>query len=209
MEIGRMKNLMKGSVNGLLVAVSLVATSANALPTLFFDGEVNYSASTGELLVTSVLTATEDLGSLPTLSGSSLSFSAFFAGAETSSVVSGGAFNSATISVIDGNSNNLLAGDLTDLFMIGRSGRNSGRISGSANATSGLFADMFGAGVLRALEFNLLPGFSADMFDADFTSRIDGSIEGEAVSVPEPGMLALLGMGLALVSLPRRRSKQI
>lgn len=204
-----MKNLMRSSVVGLIAAMSLVATSANALPTLFFDGDVNYSASTGELTVTSVLTATEDIDSLPKLTGSSLSFSAFFAGAEISSIVSGGAFNSATISVIDGNANNLLTGELTDLFMIGRSGRTSGRVSGTASASSGLLADMFGAGVLRALEFNLLPGFSTNMFDADFTSKVDGSIEGEAVAVPEPGILALLGIGLALVSIPKRRSKQI
>ena len=200
---------MKNLIKNLIVAVSFVATSAYAIPTLFFDGKVNYSALTGELSVTSVLTATTEIGSMPELLGSSLSFSAFLSGTDVSnSRISIGLFDTANISITDGDTNNLLMGSFSDLKMLGRNGRSSGRVSGTVNATGGSLADMFGAGILSALEFNLSQTFSANMFGADFTGRVDGRLEGEAVAMPEPNILALLGLGLALISVLRFKSMQ-
>jgi hypothetical protein len=147
---------------------------------------------------------------MPELLGSSLSFSAFLSGTDTSnSRISIGLFDTANISITDGDTNNLLMGSFSDLKMFGRNGRSSGRVSGTVNATGGLLADMFGVGILSALEFNLSPAFSASMFDADFTGRVDGRLEGEVVAVPEPSILALLGLGLALISIPRFKSMQV
>lgn len=207
-----MNKFMKNFVRSLIAASLLVATYANALPTLFFDGDVNYNATTGELSVTTVLTATEDIALLPELSGSSLTFSALFMGAESYPVITGGDFGSATLSVIDGNAVNLLSAELSDLTMLGRNGRTSGRFKGITTATNGSLVSMFGAGKLSALGFNLIPGFSANMFEDDFTSRIDGRIVGEAITVtavPEPGTLALLGIGLAMLGVSKRKSKQL
>ncbi len=174
----------------------------------FLMGSINYSASTGELSVTSVLTATTDIASMPELLGSSLSFSALFTAVETpNAFITRGLFDSAAISVIDGDFNSLLIGELSSLAMLGRNGKSSARLLGLVNATDGSLAAMFGAGDLTALVFNLSPVFSATMFDDDFTGRVDGRIEGEAVAVPEPGILALLGIGVALIGFPKLRFK--
>jgi hypothetical protein len=176
---------------------------------LFFDGDVTYNATTGSLSVTSVLTATEDLGSI-TISGSSLTFSAMFDEAILSSRTTLGLFSGVVgndIVVEDGDNNSLLVGEFDYLEMLGRNGRDAGIITGVVNATGGSLADMFGAGNLFALEFNLSTVFSEDMFGADFSGLIDGRIEGQ--SVPEPNIVALLGLGLALIGFIRSRQSRI
>lgn len=199
-----MKNILKAF--GL--ALALITTSAHAIPTLFFDGDMSYSASTGGFSVTSVLTATEDISPAPELIGSELTFSAVLGSVIADTRVTTGLFDGVIgndIQVTDGDLNDLLVGEFLDLEMMGRNGRDSGMVSGTVNATGGSLAEMFGAGNLIALQFNLSTVFSADMYDTDFVGHIDGRIEGESVPVPEPNILALFGFGLLLVGFARPR----
>jgi len=197
---------MKNLIKGIGLALALITTSAHAIPTLFFDGDITYSASTGELSVTSVLTATEDVSPAPELVGSELTFSAVLDTIIAETSVTTGIFDGVIgddIQVTDGDLNSLLVGEFLDLEMMGRNGRDAGIVSGTVNATGGSLAEMFGAGNLIALQFNLSTVFSADMFDTDFIGSIDGRVEGEAV--PEPNVLALFGFGLVLMGLIRSR----
>jgi len=196
---------------GLIIA--LAASSAQALPTLYFDGDISYSSSSGELSVVSVLTATQEIFPSPELVGSSLDFSASLSSVDVSSSIrtigqfSGGPGDD--ISVIDGDSNNLLFGEFTSLTMMGRNGKDSGRITGTMNATDGSLQSYFGQGQLIALVFNMNTVFSADMFNNSFTGNIDGRIEGEARPVPAPGVLALLGFGLIFMGIIRTHSRHL
>ena len=214
---------MKNLIKSLGLALVLLAQSAYAVPTLFFDGDITFtssdpgislqnaasSGSLGKLSVTAVLSATQEIDPAPQLIGSSLTFSAFLTEVDISSssitigLFAGGAGYG--ITVVDGNSNNLLLGDFDNLEVLGRNGRDSGRVTGVMNATDGLLADMFGAGQLIALVFNIDTFFGADMFDSSFSGKIDGRIEGEARAVPAPGILTLLGLGLALMGVIRRK----
>jgi len=191
-------------------------TSAHAIPTLFFDGAIDYTG--GELSVNSVLVATEDIDPMPELVGSSLVFSAIFDEVDASrsnSFLTVGLFNGVAgddLAVMDGDLNSLLTGDFSSLEMKGLNGRESGLVTGTVSATGGLLADMFGAGNLIALEFNLSMAFSDVMFDSGFFGDINGRIIGETVvatataaSVPEPGVLAMLGLGLALIGFIKTR----
>lgn len=198
-----MKNVMKG----LIFSLTMVVSSAQAIPTLFFDGDITFNVSTGELLVTSTLTDTADINPTPELLNSRLTFSASFV-TSTSSTFTVGLFNGVDgndFSVIGGDSTSLLIGEFSSLEMLGRNGSDSGRVTGVVNAKDGSLADMFGAGNLFALELNLSTVFSADMFNTDFNGKIDGRIEG--VAVPEPGILAMLGLGLALMGFINIRTK--
>jgi hypothetical protein len=199
----KMKNIIKGF--GFIIA--LVTTSAQAIPTLYFDGDISFDAASGELSVASVLTATSDIAPAPTLLGSSLDFSALFNSVNTSNVYytigSFGSTAATDLIVIDGDANNLLTGNFSYLEMKGGNGFSSGLVSGLLNATGGSLANEFGLGNLIALEFNLSTTFSGTMFEQDFSGKIDGRIEGEA-SVPEPTMPALLAIGLLLIGFTKR-----
>lgn len=215
---------MKNFIKSLGFALALLAQPAHAVPTLFFDGDITFTSSDpgiglqsttsmgslGQLSVTAVLTATQEIDPIPELMGSSLTFSAFLTEVDTSSssitigLFAGGAGYDFT--VIDGNSNDLLLGDFDSMEMLGRNGRDSGRVEGVMSTTDGLLADMFGAGQLIALVFNIDTFFGADMFDSSFSGNIDGRIEGEAPAVPAPGVLVLLSFGLVLMGVIRRRT---
>jgi len=192
-----MKNIMKG----FGVALALVASSAYAVPTLFFDGEINFRS--GVLNVDSVLTATQDIAS-PELIGSSFDFTALLTSVDsTSSFLTIGNFGTTTstdLTVTDGNSIELLTGNLSSLQMMGGNGFGIGLVMGVINSTGGSLENEFGIGNLIAFEFNLSTTFSAEMFDSLFTGDIDGRVLGEEqIDVPEPTPLALLALGLMLV----------
>jgi len=182
-------------------ALTMLASSAQAIPTLFFDGDINYSG--GILSVRSVLTATEDITPIPNLIGSSLDFTVLFASVDTTSAVfTKGNFGTTAgtdLTVIDGNATGLLAGNFNELQMVGGNGLDSGLITGTFSASSGTLHSGFDVGNLFAFGFNLSTVFSADMFRNDFTGAIDGRIEGQAITVTEPTPLALLALGLLLV----------
>jgi len=202
-----MKNIMKG----FGVVLALVASSAYAVPTLFFDGEISFRS--GFLNVDSVLTATQDIAS-PELIGSSFDFTALLTNVDaTSSFLTIGNFGTTSVTdltVTDGNSIELLTGNFESLQMKGGNGFGIGLVTGVINSTGGTLENEFGIGNLIAFEFNLSTTFSAEMFDSLFTGDIDGRVIGEEkINVPEPTPLALLALGLMLVGfIKHSRSAQ-
>lgn len=198
-----MKNLIK--TTGL--ALALCAQSVYAIPALFFDGEISFDASTGELSVNSVLTATTDITPAPNLIGSSLSFMALLDNVDDSHpIFTVGSFMGVRdddLEVTDGDLNTLLTGDFNSLEMKGANGRDFGLVSGEIDATGGSLQNLFGTSNLIALEFNLSTLFGSTMFDSSFTGRIDGRIVGQEQPVTEPAVLTLLGFSLVLMGVVR------
>jgi len=199
---------MKNLIRGIGLALAMIASSAQAIPTLFFDGDINYDVTSGLLSVDSVLTATADIGSAPALLGSSLDFSVLFDSVDaSSSLYTVGLFGTSAgtdLMVVDGAANPLLTGNFDNLKMLGGNSFSSGLVLGLLNANGGDLQTEFGLGNLIALEFNLTTTFSATMFDSSFSGGIDGRIEGEAVSVPEPTMPALLALGVLFIGFANR-----
>ena len=204
---------MKNFIKNLGLALVLIAQPAYALPTLFFDGDISYAASSGELSVSSVLTATQEITPSLELAGSSLTFSASLSSVDvSSSFVTIGLFTGEPgdgISLIDGDSNNLLFGEFTSLSIMGRNNRSSGRITGTMSATTGLLESYFGEGQLIALVFNIDSVFSADMFDNSFAGNVDGRIVGHTLPVPAPGIFTLFWFGLILMGIKRIHARHI
>lgn len=197
---------MKNIIKGFGLALAMVASSAQAIPTLFFDGDISYSVNSGLLTVSSELTKTIDIAPAPTLLGSSLNFSALFIGSVSPSYTVGnfGTTLATDLTVIDGDSNTLLTGNFSELSMTGFNGFDFGKVTAILNADGGTLQNEFGIGNMIALEFNLSTPFGSEMFDADFRGRIDGRIEGKAVSVPEPAISALLALGILFIGFANK-----
>jgi len=179
--------------------------SAHAIPVLTYDGTLSYDAATGGLSVSSVLTGTQNIMPAPQLLGSSMSFNAVLSSVDTSNSFFtignfAGVAGTDDLSVSDGSPNLLLTADFVSLDMRGVNGWDQGTMSGLISATGGSLASMFGQGNLIALNFNLTTVFDPAMFNSGFTGSIDGRIVG---TVPEPGPMALLGLGLVLVGAVR------
>jgi len=206
-----MKTLFKGI--GLILA--LTAGTAQAIPTLFFDGQLNYDATAGTLTVNSVLTNTTDLA-MPSLTGGTLNFTAKFTHRFSNSSITVGQFGttSGTDLSASNSSNTLLTGNFSNLLLGGHNGNDFGGLTASMSSTGGLFASQFSTGQMLTLVFNTqLNGqafdFNPRMFTTNFNGHIDGRLEGQSVNVPEPPIMALLGIGLVLgIVLPGMRKKQ-
>ena len=213
---------MKVFVKGIALVLAIATTSAQALPTLFFDGDINYYAGTdNELSVEGVLIDTWDLAPSPITAGSSINFDALFVNAETiagdgglfsvdstKGHFTGGLFLN-DLEIYDGSSNLLLAASFDSLTLKGANGSNKGSIVGILSATDGLLMDMFDNSNLFALQLNLTTTFSADMFSSDFSGNVDGSIEGQFANVPEPSVLAILSFGLLITVFAKKRKRTI
>ena len=193
---------MKKIIKGFGVTLALVASSAYAVPTLFFDGDISYRG--GLLNVDSVLTATQDVAPAPELVDSIFDFTAELTSVDaSSSFLTIGNFGTTVdtdLTVTDGNGIELLTGNFESLEMKGVNGFGIGLVTAVINSTGGSLEDEFGIGNLIAFEFNLSTSFSASMFDGFFAGDIDGRLLGEEkIGVPEPTPLALLALGLILV----------
>ncbi len=75
---------MRNVIKSLGLILALLSQSAHAVPTLFFDGDLTYVASTGGLSVTAVLSASQEIDPAPQLMGSSMTFSATLDSVDTS-----------------------------------------------------------------------------------------------------------------------------
>jgi len=224
---------MKHIVKGIALVLLLAASTAQAIPTLFFDGSaengggINYTTgdaydNTDNILnVSGVLFDTQDLAISPLLTDSSVKFSALFLNYETIAGV--GFFGADTtrgnfissdpttsdLEIYDGNNTLLLAADFNSLSLEGANGSNRGEVFGILNATDGLLMNTFDNGNLFALQLNLTTNFSDMMYQSDFSGDVNGSIQGQSVTVPEPGTLALLGLGFLITGFARKNRRSI
>jgi hypothetical protein len=205
-----MKNFTK--IIGLFIA--LTASSAQAVPTLFFDGAIDYNANDSKLVVSAALTDTVDITPAPTLLGSTMVFSALFDNVEN---LSGGCFFCVSstkgnfvgnglvddLTILDGDGITvLLTAQFASLSLEGTNGSNRGEVIGLLNATGGSLMSMFDGSDLFALQLDLNTSFSSTMYRSDFSGMVDGNIEGR--SVPEPSLLALLGIGMLVAGFARK-----
>jgi hypothetical protein len=212
---------LKQKLNAILGIVLLgAALEASAVPTLTFDGTVNFDASSGVLSVDSILTSSSDIFPVPTTGlGSSLQFSATLDPGSISSFTDifgnvstvsdfGGVLGD-DLTVMDASSNTLLIGEFIDLTMFGRNGQGNGVLTGNVSATGGSLQSDFGTSHILAVEFILTPSFSfgPDMFRSDFGGEIDGDLTSTAV--PEPGIVAMLAMGLVLIGFVRPKHRHL
>ena len=183
--------------------MALLAATANvqAAPTFYFDGDFSFDSTTGLLTVDAVIDGTEDLTYGSDLIGSSFSLVTQL----TSVADNGSTIESTFASDMDGlldfsivdSSTSVLAGDVDEFVMLGRTGRDAGILEGFLDATSGVLSSEFlEEASLFALELNLTTVFAANMFDSNFSGDIDGQLVGTPASVPEPGSIFLIALGL-------------
>lgn len=205
---------MKNITTTIGLVLALATSAAQAIPTLFFNGDIAYDSSTRELSVTSDLISTFDIAPAPELIGiGSLSFDALLTSSFSFGGWSVGSFETIAgqddLIVKDANSIDLLTGNFSSLTMSGVDGTKAGTITGTIMSTGGSLAAQFGSGQLIALQFNLSTSFSEFMFKDNFAGKIDGAIEGESVSVPEPSLLALLSLGIILLGFVNKKTTHV
>lgn len=207
--------MMNTLVKGIGILLVLATTSAQAIPTLafhgggFLSGGVEYTNATQTMQVDAELIGSLDVGPL-IFTGSSLSFTANLDSTTTAAagMVTFGHFSSSNLVITNGDATVLLEGSFNDLTVYGGNGLDFGVVNGTFASTGGSLATEFGLGTLFALELNLSTLFSNNIFLDDFTAEVNGQITGEpAVTVPEPAMLALLGLGVLLIGFFNYRSK--
>ncbi len=199
---------MKKLIKTLGLSLALVANSAFAIPTLYFDGYLDFSYpeelsvtngtpaySGGILNITGTLLGSDDLTAA---SGANFSLTAAFdSEVFLGSGATAGLFSGDSLTISDG-SDTLLTADFSELYMIGGNGNNYGTLRGMFSSTGGSLSDFFSSGELIALQFDLSTVFERGMFDYGFSGRINGKVTGTQ-PVPEPSVLALLGIGLLLI----------
>ncbi len=201
---------MKKLIKAIGFSLTLLANTAFAIPTLYFDGDLDYSVANtvGELTITATLIDSSGVA-MPDLGSSSLSFNAIFDSEVDLDSFTAGLFNGVSSDdlIISDSTGTLLTGDFSQLYMIGGDSDNYGSLRGVLTATGGSLSNFFSSSDLIALEFNLGAVFGSDMFNNSFTGRVNGTLTGSGQSVPEPSILALLGIGLLMVGVARKVSK--
>lgn len=200
-------------IKHLIFAVLLaISGTAQALPTLYFDGQFHFDASTGLMTIDAVVEGGVDLSHAIQPQGSTFSLVARLGG-----VGSNGPFVEALFGGVDGSDLTVLNGgdaglllgaDVNSLLMSGFQGDDIGFLDGMLVAQSGLLlSDFFNDVTLFALQLELTAPFSMDMFLTSFSGMVDGQIVGKPgeIAVPEPGSLALFVIGLAGLIWARKK----
>ena len=215
---------MKHLAKGLALVFALTVSTAQAIPILFFDGKstqanpghgISFDYNTQELSVSALLTNTFDVTPAPNLTGSRLDFTVKLDNVDSSnSLFTVGNFIGVAgndITIIDGDSNVLLTGEFSSFDIRGVNGLHFGAVNGTLSANGGSLLGEFGSGNLFALSFNLDTVFSPTMFDSSFGGEIDGRLEGGSaglVTVPEPSIVSLLGLGLVMLTITSRNKQR-
>lgn len=208
-----MEDTMKHIVKGIAFILAMAASSAQAIPTLMFNGDINFNSTTNILNVTSELFHAENTSTTVNLSNSTLTFDATL-----TSVTSALGFFSSTIgnfsgitgndlTIIDGDGITLLTADFSSLGLEGFDGEDSGIISGALTATGGSLINDFNTSDLFALQLNMDTVFSNLMFESNFTGQVNGDLKGHAANVPEPTTMVLLCLGLLMIGFVHTRIK--
>ena len=198
-----MKNLLRiQAIIGL--ALTLMVSSANATPTLFFDGDIAYTASSGELSGLADVIDSDDISASLDLPGT-LDFVVSFSSVDsltfpgiTIAEFAGDALSDDLI-IMDAMANVLLTGNFVSFEIRGANTRDFGIISSAFEINGGSLMSDFSTGNILALQFNMSSAFSEDLFRQDFDGLIDGRMTFEYAATPEPSVLVILGMGLVLV----------
>ncbi len=198
----------------LLLALLLPLGRAEAMPALFFDGAIRYTQATGEVVVEGDIAHTLELPLPATLPGSSFLLHARFASLTTGEAIIatlGPALDGPGVLVADSDGTTLLVADLTTAELAGPAGWDFGRLLGEITPTGGTVAQGFtDPSPLFALSLNLTTPFGAQMFDADFSGRVNGRILALAAAphpvnaVPEPTTALLFSAGLLLLFVTTR-----
>ena len=187
-----------------ILALTFATTAGAVVPSIDFDGPVSYTPSSGLLQVNANVTA---LNGIPALQiPGTLVLDAYFAGylATTPMVLGNFTGMAGDELLVTDASGLLLSADLDSLVVGGTVGDDNGFMTGFFSATGGSRAGEFGVSKLFTLVLNFADSvvFTTDMFsNRDWTAQVDGDL----TSVPEPGILALLSLGLGLISLRVRR----
>lgn len=207
---------MKAFTTTIGLILALTTSISQAVPTLLFNGQINYTAGTttlgtNTLSVTSELISTQDIFPAPNLNGS-LNFDAALLSSYFGFGINVGSFGTIVgqddITIKDaGGVNTLLTGNFTSLVMSGNDNDVSGSITGELVSTGGSLATEFGTGNVLALQFNLNTTFNSSMFDSDFSGLINGDIRGQATAVPEPSLIALLSVGILFIGYAGKKSR--
>lgn len=205
----------KGIFIALMTVMLGISTSISAYPLLTFnavDG-LSYSASTGSLRIEGTLTSSLDV-TPPTLLNSSVVLTATLASANDTTYAgyTVANFNTGNLSIVDGNgTTTLLDGDLTNLMMYGltnSASRQASMVGAFTNFTGSLSGEFLDPADFFALELNLTQLLNSTLFYTEgstLAGDVYGRVSSAAVSVPEPSVMLLFGLGLAMLGFTSLR----
>ena len=202
----------------LAAGLLAVSSTAAAVPTLTFDGQLAFDPLSEILQITAKLTGAFGVTGvdLDPTSATELTLEAMLTGSSSFMGITTGSFGTASanpdISITDASMTELLTGNIDSMLMIGADGRPSGQLQGYFAPTGGLLQGDFGdPSSVFALVLDLSIDFNSQMFTSSFNGIADGAVIGTEISfplaaVPEPSLLVLLGTGFLILFSSRRRS---
>jgi len=198
----------------LLLAATLllgITRPAQAVSTLFLDGDLGFNTATGQMQIDGVLTGAAGLVPAPVLAGSQFLLAASFLGVSSHGGITMATFGSAPgapdVVLIGGDNTLLLAGELQSLSAMGVNGLDSAVLTGELAPTGGSLMTTFANPTgLMELQLDLSAPFRSGIFNRDFAGHVNGRLESSASitgpvplvapSIPEPGTWGLMTVGL-------------
>jgi len=214
---------MRKSIVSLVVALlaipMLSATSSASLvlkyPDISSEGSISFDSSTGLLSSSQTpLTITYDGVNFNHFVSGSLTFTAQLSSYSSNGTTVTGYFGNSSaypdfsLTAFDGTENYWIYGEFDTLKVEGLIGNTLGTAESLINITSispNLEPFFDGRAGMLSLYFNISPIFSANTFLNNFS----GAAKTDVASVPEPGTMLLLGVGLVgLACVGRKRARR-